>query len=205
MKKILVVAIILLLFNTVYATSFIDSVFGQASGFFNPSKPVTSDGVGKELSDLLQSSGGIIALIKAVGNLIIIIAVVFLGLKYIYSSIEGKTNIKETLPNFIVGVIFFYLATEITTFGKSIGVAMLGDGTSFSQVESNVYTTVKTIANTFAIIGIVLVGIKYLITSSDEKANVKKQLIPMVVGIILVYSSINFINFVIAVGQGIIV
>ena len=201
-NKIVIVLLIFLLISSVYASSFTNSVFKQGNDFFNPSSTSGSDGIGGSISDILKESGGVIELIKSIGNLVIIIVVVFLGLKYVYSSIEGKADIKESLPSFIVGVIFFYLASEITTFGQKVGKGLIGSGNSFSAIESNLYATIKTIANTFAIIGIVLLGIKYMITAADSKADVKKQLGPLVIGLILVYSSINAINFFIAIGNG---
>ena len=207
MKKVILIVICMaLLISSVYASNFMDSVFSQGSGFFNPSSAGSSgnDTIGGSISALLKENGGIIDLIKAIGNLVILIVAIFLGLKYVFSSIEGKANIKESLPNFAVGVIFFYLASSITDFGKGIGEAIIGSGSSWATIEGNVYTTVTTIANTFAIIGIVLMGVKYMITSAEQKADVKKQLLPMVIGLIIVYSSVNVVNFFIKVGEGLI-
>ena len=44
-------------------------------------------------------------------------------------------------------------------------------------------------------------GVKYMITSAEQKADVKKQLLPMVVGLIIVYSSVNIVTFFIKVGD----
>lgn len=208
MKKVILIMIcMVLVFSSVYASNFIDSVFSQGSGFFNPSSAgnAGNNTIGGSISEMLNEDGGIIDLIYLVGNLVILIVAIFLGLKYVFSSIEGKANIKESLPNFAIGVIFFYLASGITNFGKSIGKSILGSGnTTWSTIEGNVYTTVTTIANTFAIIGIVLMGVKYMITSAEQKADVKKQLLPMVIGLIIVYSSVNVVNFFIKVGEGLI-
>ncbi len=204
--SLILIVVIILIFNSIYAASFMDSIFSQGNDFFDKGTVEDEDNVniGGAIAGILNKDGGVIDLIFAIGNLVILIAAIFLGLKYVFSSIESKANIKESLPNFAIGVMFFYLAESITNFTKGIGQDLVGNNSSWQTIESDVYTTVTTVANVFAIIGIVLMGIKYMITSAEQKADVKRQLLPMMIGLIIVYSSVNVINFFIKVGEDLI-
>lgn len=206
------IMLVLIIFATnIYAADFLQNVFTQASNFVNTSQlnvdknSATNDTVGGALSIMINSSAiNIVEVIFTIGNLVIFVVTIALGLKYIYSGIEGKADIKSSLPNYVFGVVFFYLADSVYMLSKNIMLGALDTGTSYNTFSGNIYSTVETIANTCAILGIVMVGLKYMLSPADAKADVKKQLIPVTIGIILVYCTLKVIMLVYNIGQGII-
>ncbi|MEG1008334.1 MAG: hypothetical protein RSF67_00680 [Clostridia bacterium] len=135
-----------------------------------------------------------------IGNLVIFVVAIVLGLKYVWSGIEAKTDIKETLPTFLIGVVFFYLADGIyKLINGSLSSMIMGNNT-FSSISSNIFSTVGFIVNIGAIIGFIIIGIKYMFGSATEKADYKTSLIPATIGIILIYCVNNVIQFIYKIG-----
>ena len=62
---------------------------------------------------LAGSINGIIGLIQIVGTLVAVGACVYLGIRYVISSVEEKADIKKKLIPFVIGTIIFFGATGI--------------------------------------------------------------------------------------------
>jgi len=210
-KKIIIVAVFIVfmfLGSHLYASDFLNAVFNQASNFRNISdlSNSTTNSVGSELANFIEGGTGTINIIDTifdVGNIVIFVMTIVLGLKYIYSGIEGRADIKESLPNYVLGVVFFYLAVAVRDLSKEFMSKALGGGDSYTTFAGNVYATVSTIANVCAILGIVLVGLKYMLSPADTRADVKKQLLPVAIGIVFVYCTLKIIMLVYNIGQGV--
>ena len=54
----------------------------------------------------------------------------------------------------------------------------------------------KTIVTIMQTVGIVILGVKYMIGSAEEKAEYKKTMIPYLVGAILIFASTTIVNVV---------
>ena len=63
--------------------------------------------------DLLEQLGGVIGTIMLVGTFVAVCAAIYLGIKYVLSSVEEKADIKKRMVPFIIGVVVFYGATGI--------------------------------------------------------------------------------------------
>ena len=57
--------------------------------------------------------GGTIGVVQIVGTAVAVGASIYLGIRYIFSSVEEKADIKKKLIPFVIGVIIFYGATGI--------------------------------------------------------------------------------------------
>ena len=64
-------------------------------------------------TSLLTALGGVIGIIMGVGTVVAICASIYLGIRYILSSVEEKAEIKKKMVPFIIGVAIFYGATGI--------------------------------------------------------------------------------------------
>ena len=87
------------------------------------------------------------------------------------------------------------LADSVTDITNGIKADGTGD-------SSEIKTTAKTITNLIWILSIVIsvivlmiIGVKYIIGGVQEKAEYKKSLIPVVVGIVVIVSATTIVNF----------
>ena len=62
----------------------------------------------------------IIGIIMAVGSFVAVGAGIYLGIKYMLSSVEEKAEIKKKLVPFIIGLVIFYGATGIISIISKI-------------------------------------------------------------------------------------
>lgn len=204
MKKKIVIAIIVImitLFNTenIHAT-FLNNVISEGNNFQSRG---SDTGLGSKISSFINDD--IKSIISLVGNLVFAVATVILGAKYIWSGVEGKSKVKESLPVFVAAVIFFYLASTLTGFFSPKTTGSVGSEinriSNWSSLSGKIVGTVNQIVRYLAFAGILVIGLKYMFESSDGKAKIKERMVPMVLGMVLVFSASKVVDFIISVGE----
>lgn len=194
----LFVMITFLITGSVYAAFDLNTIFDKVNGEFGFSGSVSAPGF-EEIQGLIETD--IANVIKAVGYLVFAIATVVLGVKYIFSSIEGKSIIKETLPTFVVGIMLFYLGDKVFDLIQG-AISDVGIGTSnYTTVSQNIWATVKNIVQVLAFTGIGYVGIKYLFEAPEGKAKIKEKMFPLVMGMVFVFAASELVDFIIQAGS----
>lgn len=193
MKKIF--SIILILFfiflisaNSIYAddANLKPEWWNSAFNWFNSSSSASSTEVSNALT-------GILNFIKAAGNIVFFAITVVLGVKYIWGSVESKSSIKESLVTLVVAALFFYGYSTITGLfdAKTLFV------TSSAETSiGNIYNIVLYICNVLAIAGVVFIGVKYMLAGASGRAELKTKSVPVILGIIMVYSTLTFLTLI---------
>lgn len=208
---IFVIGISIFFNSSVVKAANVDDILKQGKSFFYKSKEKyerdskTEGDIGKIFSSILgdnSQTNSIIGNIFTVGNVIFVIMSGVLGVKYIFASVDVKADIKQGLIPFSIGAIFFYLGQSLYNFFNGVlgGVAIIESTTA---LMGQIFSTFEIIINICAIIGILMVGLKYMFTAPDEKAQIKQKMVPLVIGICLVYSSVKVITFIVDIGKGI--
>ena len=188
-KKCILVAILFTLIvvatQSVYATSW----WGQANSFWNGQTSDVAD-------EALDSLNPLITLIKTVGNMIFVAVTVILGVKYIWGGVDSKASVKDSLITLVVAAIVFYGWNTIS--------ALFMNGNQLSFITGNAETTAKTIystvlyiANFLAVGGIIYIGIRYMMAGAEGKSQLKANGVPVVLGLIMVYATITFLNLIV--------
>lgn len=73
-----------------------------------------------------------------------------------------------------------------------------GNGiTEVNKMVDNVWSTVLTIVQILAFAAIVFAGVRYMFASADQKADIKKGLIYLVIGAILVFASSTVVKIIV--------
>ena len=212
--KIIIVILLMLLvipiFSSIYATytqpaQSLTDAWWHANNFLDISKGTS--GVGSEIGSII--TGQIMPLLSTVGNTIVAIVTVFLGIKYIWSGSDAKAAIKNSLPNYLVGIIFFYLPYSLVKFliidPNNPSTASLGlfgkifSGSSYDTMSSNLLGAVATIVQFASVVGVVVLGIRYMLTSSNEKADFKESMAGIVLGIAFAFGAGSIVKLIIAV------
>lgn len=194
--------------NIVFALLIIFNLFSQnlyafsISEIFNRGNNVTgSSSEYTQIETIIDEIGT--GLVKPVGYLIFAIITVVLGVQYIWSGYNGKSKVKETLPTFICAVVLFYLADSVVALVKGA----IGYGTPISNFETftgNIWVNVCTVVQILAFAGILFIGVKYLLESSEGRAKIKERLAPMLIGIVFVFCAANVVSYIIQVANEVI-
>lgn len=201
----IIIIIILLVVNSQFVSAgFLDNIISGGNNW-KPNSATGNSAAGlnnmqNTITSFLKTD--IIGAIKTVGNLVFFIVAGFLGVKYIWSSVEGKSQVKETLPTFGVAVVFFYLAQTVYDFTSGSVTGALGD--NFSIIEGNIWGTVSLVLQILSLTGVFALGLKYMFTSAEGKADIKKQMVPLVVGLLLVYGMAALMRFIVAAADQVI-
>lgn len=189
------------------SNSIVDNIFQDSSNWFSEAE---SGGVGDNtdlggiFTDLLgtSGSGGLIDVIFQIGNIAFICITMVLGIKYVFSSIEGKADVKEGLITLSIGAIFFYLAQSVYKFFEAL-LNDFTDATDVSGITNPIFSIISTLTNFCAIAAIVMIGIKYMFTAADERAELKEKMVPLVIGLAMIYSTVKVLSFIVEVGSGV--
>lgn len=66
---------------------------------------------------------------------------------------------------------------------------------NLNQVAQTIITFIWTLSIIISVIVLMIIGVKYIVGGVQEKADYKKSLIPVVVGIVVVVSATTIVNF----------
>ena len=134
--------------------------------------------------------------IEVVGTAVIFIATITLGIRYIFASAEGKTAAKESAINLLVACILFFGWNSIAGLLYSGTDFILYKDGSFDNAVATIVSVFKLFAEGAALIGVLYVGIKYLLAGADGKAELKKKAFPFIVGIILTFCALEVMKLI---------
>lgn len=116
-----------------------------------------------------------------------------IGIKYMSGSIEEKANYKKTMIPYLIGCMLIFGASTIAP-------QIIETFENLSEPEEIGNLVLGLIQNigTFIAVGILMIlGIKYMIGSTEEKASYKKSMLPYLIGAILLFGAVNITAYVV--------
>ena len=116
---------------------------------------------------------------------------------------KAKKIMMYVIPVLLVMVVMF---TANTIFASSPVTPELPDSVTggdasetITNTAGSIWSTVLILFQILAIAAIIIAGIRYMFASADSKADIKKQLVPLVVGAVLVFGATTIIQVIINV------
>ena len=110
-----------------------------------------------------------------------------IGIKYITGSIEEKATYKKSMMPYIIGCVLLFGAA---TIAPEI-IETFKDNQEIEDVVNTVLGLFRTIGTFVAIATIMILGIKYMLGSLEERATYKKSMMPFLIGAILLFAAVN--------------
>lgn len=93
-----------------------------------------------------------------------------------------------------------------TTIPDKIGQIAQGndkaDTTKVVSLGATIVTIMQTVGIVVAVVVLLVLGIKYMMGSAEEKAEYKKTMIPYIVGAILIFAATTIVNVVYNIANG---
>ena len=77
------------------------------------------------------------------------------------------------------------------------------DTTKVVDLGATIVTIMQTVGIVVAVVVLLILGIKYMMGSAEEKAEYKKTMIPYLVGAILIFASTTIVNVVYNIANGV--
>lgn len=113
-----------------------------------------------------------------------------------------KKNIVKVLSLVLVIVLCFSFAAVFgfSNDGSNDGVKIPTGGnvtaTGLDNLGGIIIGVLQTVAGIVAVSVLIFVGIKYLLASPGEKANIKGSLIPYVIGAVLIFAAVPILGII---------
>lgn len=175
LRKILIVIFTLLFITMIMPKSFAGITPDQIKG--------NDDGTLMELDFLDDIADGI----RYIGTFIAVGALMIIGIKYMTGSIEEKANYKKSMMPYIIGCVILFGASAIAPQIKEL----VGTEVDSTSIGNQVLGIIRAVGSMFAIGVLMVLGIKYMLGSVEERASYKKSMLPYVAGMILLFASVN--------------
>lgn len=72
-----------------------------------------------------------------------------------------------------------------------------GEGVSeITQLGKSIVAVVQTVGVVVAVVILLVLGVKYMMGSAEEKADYKKSMIPYIVGAVLIFAATTIVNII---------
>lgn len=173
-----------------------ETFWKSAGDWFND---VQEEGEGNVSEKSIEIVNQFMDIVNYVGTTLIIIATMFLGVKYMFGSVEGKSEVKESLMTLLVACVFFFgwqYIRDIILIGTGGTQLFLvsNDDASYKNLFGSLLGVVIMIVKVAAIVGVIYVGVRYIFSGATGKAELKGKSVYFIIGIILTFSSVTVLT-----------
>lgn len=173
-----------------------ETFWKSARDWFND---VQKEGEGNVSEKSIEIVNQFMDIVNYVGTTLIIIATMFLGVKYMFGSVEGKSEVKESLMTLLVACVFFFgwqYIRDIILIGTSGTQLFLvsNKDPSYRNLFGRLLGVVMMIVKVAAIVGVIYVGVRYIFSGATGKAELKGKSVYFIIGIILTFSSVTVLT-----------
>lgn len=83
---------------------------------------------------------------------------------------------------------------------SSVGSTTVNSGEGIAKVLATTIVLIRIAGSGISLIVVTILGIKYMMASSNEKADIKKQAVPIVIGCALLFASLHIVSIIADVG-----
>ena len=92
-------------------------------------------------------------------------------------------------------------ATAITTKPSNIDGTSAVDASGIEGLGNSIVKILTTVGIVASVIVLVVLGIKYMMGSAEEKAEYKKTMLPYLIGAIILFAAVNIASYVVSIAQ----
>lgn len=85
---------------------------------------------------------------------------------------------------------------------KNVGTTSVNTSSGIGMVINVAIRLIQVAGSGIALIMVTMLGIKYMLASANEKADVKKQAVPIIIGCVLLFAAVNIVAIIADVGNG---
>ena len=113
-----------------------------------------------------------------------------------------KKQIKIVSIMLVIFMVVATLSNVVLAVDIPGQIATIGQGNSNANADkvvslgATIVTIMQTVVVVVAVVILLILGIKYMIGSAEEKAEYKKTMIPYIVGAILIFAATTIVNVV---------
>lgn len=178
-----------------------DNAVNETGTFWDQAQTWFSGGdLGNSIDNVKSGPAGTIInefskMVNLIGTAVIVIVTIFLGVKYIYGSVDSKASVKEGLLNLLVACLFFFGWNSIwNLLFNGNQLVLVGDTLEITIAQ--IFKTLTVIANFLAVGGVIFIGIKYIFAGAKGKSELKLKSTTFLIGVIMAFCAIGLLNYI---------
>ena len=126
--------------------------------------------------------------VRVAGMFISVGALMVIGIRYITGSIEEKANYKKSMMPYIIGCFILFGASILAPEVKELFGNL---GTEPEEIGNNVLGIIQIVGTLITFMVLMILGIKYMMGSVEEKSEYKRSMLPYVIGVVLLFGAVN--------------
>lgn len=207
-KYMSLIFIVFIIFNCITS----NYIYAESSGWWSGAQKFFSGGTDEngnyvegaygyqknDEKESLEPLNDIIELVKVIGNAVFVIVTIVLGIKYMLASSEGKADVKEGITGLVVAILLFYGWTALDEMLRNSFSHFFGSGTDTDAVNK-IYSLAIDLLNYISVGVVLFVGVKFLFSGAEGKADLKGKGVPFVIGLVMTFGTVTFLKFIIKV------
>ena len=180
-QKIYIITMLVLLFISIYMPiSHADTIIRNVT----PDQ-ITGQSVGGNLE--ISFVDKVVDLLTKIGIILAVGVMMILGIKYIMGSLEEKAEYKKTMLPYLIGCFLIFGASVLAP-----KIIELFKGANSTETFGSIALGLIKVIGTFVAVGaLMIIGVKYMLGSTEEKAEYKKSMLPYLIGSILLFGAVN--------------
>lgn len=132
-------------------------------------------------------------LVRIVGTFIAVGVLMVIGIRYIMGSVEERATYKKSMIPYIIGCIILFGAANIAPSIKDIFTDM---GEETENIANKILGLIQVIGTFISVGALMVMGIKYMMGSAEERATYKKSMIPYIIGCIVLFGAVNITSMI---------
>ena len=162
------------------------------SGNIYAIQPKDVNGTDTEIQEL-SFIDNITNLLQTVGSFIAVGALMVIGIRYMMGSVEERASYKRSMMPYIIGCFILFGAANVGPMIKEL-FSDMGDTTE--DVGNKILGLIQAVGTFISVGGLMILGIRYMIGSTEERASYKKSMLPYIIGAILLFGAVNITSII---------
>lgn len=113
-------------------------------------------------------------------------------------------KLMKIIPMIILIVMVMSIFSTVFAVAVTDPSTLKGEGTNnFDDIGKKIIGMIQAIGSILAVAVLVILGIKYMMGSAEEKAEYKKTMIPYLIGAILIFAASNIAGMIYNFAEGV--
>ena len=150
---------------------------------------ITGDGTEMEFGII----NDITDIIRLVGTFIAVGVLMIMGIRYMLGSIEERASYKKSMMPYIIGCFILFGAAYIAPMIKDLFSDI---GNNATDIGNKILGIIQLVGTWISVGALMIMGIRYIMGSTEERASYKKSMLPYVIGLIILFAAVNITSII---------
>lgn len=190
-EKVIITMIIVILIIISSINSF---AAGTGTSGIQP-RQITGDG--QDLDIELGFIDDVTTLVSTAGTFIAVGVLMVIGIRYMMGSLEERASYKKSMMPYVIGCFILFGASYIAPQFKDLFAFTVAEGKdATTEIGNKILGLIQVTGTLISVGALMIMGIRYMMGSLEERASYKKSMIPYIVGAVLLFAAVNITSII---------